>query len=245
MRFKIISALAMVAALAIGVTASNASFRSEVGAKIKVAKAGAPAKITFTLDNTDTENVPRRVSQVIVTSKIGKFNNKAVPQCKVAIPSNALGNNTGDQLSCPKASKIGSGTFTVNTGVAGQPIPFNDLGVIKGTMKIYNYKPSGSQQAALLFEYYATEPVPAYNYTLTPVTKGGVSTSPIPDVVDLPPNVANLLVVTPPPNITYRTLSVAHAVFTLDSPKPKKGKKPFLTLSSTKNMDISIVMERP
>lgn len=244
MRIKIISAVAVIAALAIGATASNATFRSEVAVKVKLAKAGAPAKLTMVIDNTDSANVPDRISSVVVTSKVAKFNSKAVPQCSTPVPSNAAGNNTGAALNpaCPKGSKIGSGKFTANTGIEGQPIPFNDLGVINGAINVYNYKPGPGEQAALLFELMSDTPVPdTHQYMRAGVTKGGVVVANIPNVADLPPKVADLL---RNPDMSFRTASMAHSEYTLTAPRPKKGQKPFFTLKNTKNMDFSVVLNR-
>lgn len=247
MRIKIVSIVAVVAALAVGVTASNASFRTEASMKIKIAKAGAPAQTSIVVDNTDSANVPQRISSVVMTSKVAKFNSKALPQCTTKIPTNADGDNNAAALNpaCPSGSKVGSGTFVANTGVVGQPIPFSDLGVIDGTLRVYNYKPQGGEQAALLLEIMSDKPVPdAHQYQRISISNGGVITSVLPNTADLPPNVANLLLINPPTNMNFRTTSMANFKLTVKSPKAKKGKKPFLTLKNTKNMDFSIVLNR-
>jgi hypothetical protein len=247
MRIKIVSLVAVVAALAIGVSASNATFRTETSASIKLAKAGAPATAKIVIDNSDTDFVPAHVKSVVITSKVAKFNSKAVTQCKTKVPNNADGDNTGAALNpaCPSASKIGKGSFRANTGVPGQPIPFNDLGVIDGTINIYNYKPGSGQQAALLLEIMSDTPVPdTHQYMLAGISKRGVITANVPNTTDLPPNVSNLLRVNPPSNMSYRTTSLAHVETTITSPRPKKGKAPFFTLKNTRNIDFSVVLNR-
>lgn len=247
MRIKIVSLVAVVAALAVGVAASNASFRTEATVTVKLAKAGAPAKVSIVIDNTDSANVPQRISSIVMTSKVAKFNSKAVAQCTTAVPTNAAGTNTGAALNpaCPSGSKVGTGTFTANTGVPGQPIPFNDLGVITGTINVYNYKPAAGQQASLLLELMTNTPVPdTHQYMLAGVSSAGVVTSNVPNVADFPPNVANLLRVNPPTDMSYRTGAMAQTTINITSPKAKSGKKPFLTLKNTKNMDFSIVLNR-
>ncbi len=247
MRIKVISVVAAVALVAVGVTASNASFRSEASVKIKLAKAGAPAKVTMVIDNTDSANVPQRISSVVTTSKVAKFNSKAVPQCTSKIPTNADGDNNAAAINpaCPAGSKVGSGKFTANTGVVGQPIPFSDLGKIDGTLNVYNYKPQGGEQAALLLEIMSDTPVPdAHQYSRVSISNSGVLTSTIPNTADLPPKVSDFLRVNPPTDMSYRTTSMAHVEITMTSPKAKKGKKPYFTLKNTKNLDFSIVLNR-
>ncbi|MFY9265327.1 MAG: hypothetical protein WAO61_07870 [Solirubrobacterales bacterium] len=243
MRIKVISAVAIIAALAIGVTASNASLRSEASVKVQVSKPGAPGKATITIDNSDSVNVPARVNSLVISSKVAKFNGKAVTQCKTAVPTNALGNNNAAEINppCPKKSLVGKGTFVINTGIPGQPIP-GDLGTLDGTFKLYNYKTSGGEQAAVLVEVLSQVPVPnAHVYIRAGVSKSGVITAAIPNTADLPPTISNLL---RNPDASYRTTSLAKAKFTITSPRPARGKKPFFTLKNNKNLDFSIVLNR-
>ncbi|MBI4898810.1 MAG: hypothetical protein HY827_10655 [Actinobacteria bacterium] len=247
MRTKVISVVAAVAVMAIGVTVSNASFRSEASMQVKLAKPGAPAKVHIVIDNSDSVNVPVHISSVVTTSKVAKFNGKAIPQCTTKIPTNADGDNTAAALNpaCPSGSKVGTGTFVANTGVPGQPIPFNDVGVINGTLNLYNYKTQGGEQAAMLLEIMSDTPVPdAHQYARMGVSNSGVITSVLPNTADLPEKVSNLLRVNPPTDMSYRTTSMAHVDLTIKSPTPKKGKKPFFTLKNTKNLDFSIVLNR-
>lgn len=243
MRIKILSFAAVVAALAIGVTASNASFRSETSAKVTIAKAGAPAKVVMTIDNTDTTKVPERISSVVISSKVAKFNGSAVPACGTAVPTNAAGTNNAGKINppCPAKSKVGKGTWVANTGTPGEPIP-PDLGTLSGTMNVYNYKKAGGEQAALLMEVMSDIPVPnAHQYIRVGVSNSGVLNAVLPNTADLPPTVANFL---RNPNLTFRTTSMSKVVTTITSPKPAKGKKPFMTLKNLKNIDFSIVLNR-
>lgn len=241
MRIRLISIVAGVAALAIGVTASQASLTGGTNVKVKLAKAGAPAQVTVAIDNTDKVNVPRRISSVLVTSKDAKWNSKAVPFCKKSVPTNAAGTNTGAALKCPKNSKVGQGKFSVNIGTPGQPIP-TDLGVINGVINVYNYKPQGGEQAALLLEEITDRPIPdTHIYIRAGISKSGVFTAIVPNTGDLPPNVSNLL---RNPDLSYRTTALASVTVTLSSPRAKRGKRPFLTLKSLKNIDVSVVLNR-
>lgn len=243
MRIKILSLVAVVAALAVGVTTSNASFRSEVSVKATLAKAGAPAKVAMTIDNTDSAKVPERISSVVVTSKGVKFNSSAVKACTSKVPTNADGDNNAAEINppCPAKSKVGKGSSILNTGTPGQPIP-PDLGTLTSTINIYNYKKSGGEQAALLLEALSDIPVPnAHVYIRVGISNSGVATSLVPNTADLPPAVANFL---RNPDLSYRTTSLAKVAYTITSPRPAKGKKPFMTLKSTKKMDFSVVLNR-
>jgi hypothetical protein len=210
-----------------------------VSAKVSIKKAGAPATVKLLIDNTDNAVVPQRISAIQIASKTAKFNSKAVPQCKSEIPTNAKGNNNAAEITpaCPKKSKVGTGKFTVNTGTPGQPIPA-DLGTISGDINVYNYKPGGGQQAALLLEIMSDTPVPnAHQYQLATVSKSGVISATVPNTQDLPPAVKNIL---SPPNAP-RSTALAKLETTIKSPS---GKKPFLTLRNLKNIDFSVTLQR-
>jgi len=239
MRIKLIVIATAIAALAVGVGTSSATLNSQTSAKVSLAKAGAPATVQLIIDNTDNAVVPQRISAIQIASKSAKWNSKAVAQCKSTVPTNALGNNNAAEITppCPKASKVGTGTFTVNTGTVGQPIPA-DLGTISGDINIYNYKPGGGQQAALLLEIMSDVPVPnAHQYSLATVSKAGVISATVPNTDDLPPAVKNIL---SPPSAP-RTTSLANLKTTIKSPA---GKKPFLTLKNLKNIDFSVTLQR-
>ncbi|MFY9487257.1 MAG: hypothetical protein WAP35_00980 [Solirubrobacterales bacterium] len=240
MRIKVITAVAIVAAMAIGVTASNAALRTEASVRIQVKKPGAPAKAIIKVDNTDPGVVPQRVSVLTIASKVAKFNGSAIPACKTPVPSNALGNNNAGEINppCPSKALVGKGKFSANTGIPGQPLPA-DFGTIDGDIKAFNYKKSGGEQAALLIELSSDTPVPnAHQYMRVGITKGGVIRATIPNTADLPPQVSNLL---RNPDGSYRTTSMASMNLTLSSPR---GKKPFFTLKQVKNLDFQVVLER-
>lgn len=240
MRIKVITAVAIVAAMAVGVTASNAALRTEANLRVQVKKPGAPAKAIIKIDNTDPGVVPQRVSTLVIASKVAKFNGSALPACKTPVPSNALGNNNAGEINppCPSKTLVGKGTFIANTGITGQPLPA-DFGTIDGDMRVYNYKKSGGEQAALLVELRSDIPVPnAHQYLRAGITKGGVIRATIPNTADLPPQVSNLL---RNPDGSYRTTSMANMSLTLASPR---GKKPFFTLKQVKKLDFQIVLER-
>lgn len=243
MRTKILSLVAVVAALAVGVSASSASFRSETSAKVTLAKAGAPATLVMKVDNTDTLKVPDRISSVVVTSKSAKFNSAAVPACTTAVPTNAAGTNNAAEINpkCPAKSKVGKGTWIANTGTPGQPIPA-DLGTLSGTTNIYNYKKAGGEQAALLMELMSDIPVPnAHQYIRVSISNSGVVTALVPNTADLPPAVANFL---RNADLSYRTTSMAQVNYTINKLTPKKGKKPFFTMKNLKKIDFSVVLNR-
>lgn len=248
MRFKMIIALAVIAAVAVGVTASNAALRSETSLKIKLAKAKAPASVVMKVDNSNFNTpgnpygggiVPERINEVVITSKSAKWSGKGAVQCKIPIPSAAAGNNTGAIANpgCPAKSKVGTGDFIATAGTPGQPYDTGDAGVITGTLTIYNYKPSGGAQAALLLEAKSKNPVPnVYQYILATV-KGGVLKASIPNMADLPVSLSNLFKV----GDTYKTLSMATMNTKINSPK---SKTPLLTLNNFKSMDFSVVLNR-
>ena len=77
MRFKLITVLAALAALAIGVTTSNAGLHSKTDMKMKLAKEKAPAEVVMNVDNTHTIGgvgvVPERINQVVIKSSAAKW----------------------------------------------------------------------------------------------------------------------------------------------------------------------------
>jgi hypothetical protein len=238
MRIKLFVIAVAIAALAVGVTSSSATLNTSTSANVNVPKPGGPGSVKLVIDNTDNAVVPQRISKVTIASKAAKFNSKAVPQCKSKVPTNADGDNNAAEITpaCPKASKVGSGKFTVNTGTVGQPIP-SDLGTISGDVNIYNYKPSGGTQAVLLLEIMSDIPVPnAHQYQLAPISKAGVISTTVPTTDDLPPAVKNIL---SPPGAP-RTTSLAHFETTIKS----HGKKPFFTLKQNKKLDFNVTLER-
>lgn len=244
MRYKLIAVATAIAALAVGVGSSSATLRSETSANVNVSKPGAAGSVKLVIDNTDSAVVPQRIAKVNIASKVAKWNSKAVPQCTSKVPTNADGDNNAGEITppCPKGSKVGTGKFTANTGYVGQPIP-PDLGTLTGEIVIYNYKPAGGEQAALLLEILSDTPVPnAHQYTRAGISKAGVISALVPNTSELPPQVANFL--TPPAPALQRTTSLAHLETTIKSPSVKKGKKPFFTLKNNKKLDFSITLER-
>lgn len=246
MRFKLITVLAALAALAVGVTASNAGLHSSTTVKIKIAKAKAPASVVMNIDNTHTNAagvgiVPERINQVVITSKAAKWYSKGAVQCKVVIPSAAAGNNDGSDIgkNCPSKSKIGSGTFIANAGTPGTVYDPGDAGRITGVMKVYNYKAPAGAQAALLLDAESKTPVPGVHQYILAVVKGGKLTASVPNMADLPTNLSNLF--KNPDGVTYKTLSMATMNTSLKSPS---AKRPLLTLNNFKSMDFAVELNR-
>lgn len=242
MRFKLITVLAAIAALAVGVATSNAGLRSETSLKIKLAKAKAPASVVMNIDNTNTAGlVPERINQVVISSKTAKWSGKGAAQCAITIPSTAAGNNDGSDVgkNCPAKSKVGKGTFIANAGTVGVAYDPGDAGKITGTITIYNYKPAGGSQAALLIDAVSKTPVEGVHQYMLAQIRGGVLTANIPNMADLPVNLSNLF--KNPDLVTYKTLSMATMNTTITSPK---SKHPLLTLNNFKNMDFSVVLNR-
>lgn len=233
MRIKMILIATVVAALAIGVSVSNAALQQSVKVNVKVAKPGAAGSVSVNYTNQDDAGiVPQRTASLVVTSKVAKWNSSGAGVCKSPIPVNPAANNVAEiSPACPSSSKVGKGTFTVNTGTVGQPIPA-ELGTISGNVNVYNYKPAGGSQAALLFEILSDSPVQnAHEYTLGQITRSGTLSAKIPNTTDLAPALQQFL--------TGRTTSLTSLNLTIKSPKVKKGKKPLFTLKNTKNLDIA------
>lgn len=243
MRIKVIAiATAIVAALAIGALSSNAALQQDMSANVKLSKGKAGNAATVSLNFVNEEDngtVPQRISEVTLSSKIIKFNPKAAPYCNISIPKNPDPANDASSktLNCPKKSKLTTGKFTAVTGTPGQAIPA-DVGVINGEVRVFNYKPSGGQQAALLLEIWSNVPVQnGHVYQLATVSKSGVLTTTVPRTTDLPPAIADIL--------TGRQTVLTRFNLTLNG-KARQGKKPYLTLKKgfEKSLDVRLQIKR-
>jgi hypothetical protein len=155
MRTKLILIATVVAALAIGVTASNAALQNSVSISLKFKKAGGPGTLALSLTNVEDGGlVPQRIAKMIISSSSGVYNSKALPYCHIVptltkggkdeIPTNAAGNNKSDFLApqpggknqdvvlqnCPLNSLVGKGTFEAVVGNVGQPYDPAQAGLI-------------------------------------------------------------------------------------------------------------------
>ncbi|MGH2959914.1 MAG: hypothetical protein ACRDKE_09930 [Solirubrobacterales bacterium] len=257
MRTKLILIATVVAALAIGVTASNAALQNSVSVSLKFKKAGGPGQLKLSLTNTeDGDLVPARIAKLIISSKSGVYNSKALPYCKIVpsntvggpdvIPTNAAGNNTSAFLApepgrsnpptvlknCPLKSLVGQGTFEAVVGTQGQPFDRAQAGFITGKTYLFNYKPRAGDTLAFVAWIQSDNPVPNANqYQYVGVSKKGVITTVLPARADIPPNIADLL----PPGI----ISMTKLSLTLKSPTPPKGKKPIFSIKNFSNLDVS------
>lgn len=258
MRIKLIAIATVVAALAIGVTASQASLQQTVSVNVKFKKAGGPGSIKVSLTNLEPSGgnpdalVPERISQLIVKSKSVKYNSKAYPYCKIippgsttdTIPTNQAGNNNSDFLApepnqqnsstvlknCPLKSLIGKGSFEAVVGTVRQPFDPSQSGLITGKVYAYNYKPRSGDQAAMVVWIQSDNPVPNANqYQYVGISKSGTITAVLPSRGDIPTKIADLL---PPGTISMTKLSLE-----LKSQKVK-GKVPF-TIKSFSNLDVT------
>jgi hypothetical protein len=240
MRIKLIVLATAVAAIALGASVSTAALQSGTDVVVKLKKAGAPATAVITINNTDTAGiVPEPITNVTIKSAVAKFNGKAITQCKTPVPTGAANNGGKINPACPSKSKVGSGSFIVNTGKVGQPLP-SEFGTIDGKINIYNYKPSGGGNAALLMEVLSQTPVPNTHVYVVATIKGGTITARVPKMEDLPPAVIEIL---SPPSQPQNARVVSLAKITT-SIKPPKSKKPFFTLKNTKNLSFSVTLDR-
>lgn len=256
MRIKLIAIATMVAALAIGVTASNAALQNTVSVQLKFKKAGGPGSLKLSLTNTEDGGlVPQRIAKMIISSSSGVYNSKALPYCKIVptqtvggkdeIPTNAAGNNTSDFLApepggknsatvlknCPLNTLVGKGTFEAVVGTVGQPYNPAQAGLVTGKAYLFNYKPRSGDQAAFVAWIQSNNPVPNANqYQYVGISKKGVITTILPNRGDIPPNIAAVL--------PEGTISMTKLNLTLTSPKPKKG-KPIFSVKSFSNLNVS------
>jgi hypothetical protein len=255
MRTKLILIATVVAALAIGVTASNAALQNSVSVDLKFKKAGGPGSLALSLTNReDGDLVPQRIAKMIISSSSGVYNSKALPYCKIipagassdTIPTNAAGNNNSEFLApqpggknpanvlknCPLKSLVGKGTFEAVVGTVGQPFNRAQAGFITGNVYLYNYKPRSGDTLAFVAWIQSDNPVPNANqYQYVGVTKKGVITTVLPNRSDIPPNIANVLA----PGV----ISMTQLKLKLTAPKPPKGKKPIFSVKSLSNLNIS------
>jgi hypothetical protein len=262
MRIKLIALATVVAALAIGVTASQASLQQSVSVNVKFKKAGGPGTVSVNLENLEPAGgnpdalVPERIAKLIVSSKSIAYNSKALPYCKVVpsetvggkdeIPTNAAQNNLSHQLTpepgasntqtilknCPTKSLIGKGTFEAVVGTVRQPFDPSQAGLITGKIFSYNYKPRPGDQAAFVVWIQSSNPVPNANQ----YSYVGVSKKGV-----LTASIPTRDEI--PPNIASAlpegTISLTKLKLTLTAPKPPKGKKPAFTIKSFSNLDVT------
>jgi hypothetical protein len=258
MRTKLIAIATVVAALAIGVTASQASLQQSISVNVKFKKAGGPGTVAVDLQNLEPSGsnpdalVPERIAKLIVTSKSIAYKTKAVPYCKVVpsetvggkdeIPTNAAQNNLSHQLTpepgasnsqtilknCPTASLIGKGTFEAVVGTVRAAFDPSQAGLITGKVFAYNYKPRSGDQAAFVTWIQSSNPVPNANQ----YTYVGVSKKGV-----LTANIPTRDEI--PPNIASAlpegTISLTKLKLTLES----KGKKPLFTIKNFSNLDVT------
>jgi hypothetical protein len=255
MRTKLILIATVVAALAIGVTASNAALQNSVSVNLKFKKAGGPGSLKLALTNTEDGNlVPARIAKIIISSKSGVYNSKALPYCKIVptntvggkdeIPTNAAGNNRSEQLApepgaaapdtvkknCPLKSLVGKGTFEAVVGTQGQPYDPSQAGLITGKVFVYNYKPRAGDTVGFVAWIQSDNPVPNANqYQYISVSKKGVITTVLPSRAEIPQNIADLL----PPGI----ISMTKVNLTLTAPANGK-KKPIFSVKNFSNLDV-------
>jgi hypothetical protein len=262
MRTKLIALATVVAALAIGVTASQASLQQSVSVNVKFKKAGGPGTVSVKLENLEPSGgnpnalVPERISKLIVSSKSIAYNSKALPYCKIVpsetvggkdeIPTNAAGNNLSHQLSpepggsnsavvlknCPTKSLLGKGTFEAVVGTVRAAFDPSQAGQITGKVYSYNYKPRPGDQAAMVVWIQSDNPVPNANQ----YTYVGVNKKGV-LTAEIPTRdqiPANIAAALPDGIISLTKLNL-----TLNAPKPPKGKKPAFTIKSFSNLDVT------
>lgn len=289
MRIKLTAIAVAIFALAVGATTSQAALQNAVKANVKFAKAGGPGSIELQLVNMDTNGplpegkplsanqlesmllrktalqgvkTPERISRIIVSTKAGKYNSKALPYCtltdasgnKPGIPSRANPPFSGAESlapipgsrynakstlkGCPLKSLVGKGKFTANVGMPGVPYDLSQSGGIAGDVYVYNYKPARGDALGTIAMLVASIPVPVNQYIYTGMSKAGRLTVKVPNRDELP---SRLEEVVPPGVVSMTSMDVK-----LTAPKPpstgkgkkKKPGKPLFTIKSFKNLDI-------
>lgn len=255
MRTKVIFLVTVIAALAVGVTASNASLQQSLSVNVNFKKAGGPGNFKVSFVNVEDGGlVPERIARMVITSKSVKYNSKALPYCKIiptgsstdTIPTNAAGNNNSEFLApepgqsnaatvlknCPLKSLVGKGTFEAVVGNVRQAYDPSAAGLVTGKVFLYNYKPRSGDQAAMVAWVQSDNPVPNANqYLYVGVSKAGVINSVLPNRSDIPTKISDLL--------PQGVISMTKLSLTLTAPKPaKKNGKPLFTIKNFSKLDV-------
>lgn len=196
--------------------------------------------------------VPERVSKLILQTSSAKFNSKALPYCELYdesgnkrdIPTRASGmtgteqytylpganNNQYVKKNCPSSSIVGKGSFTAVVGTPGQPYDPSQSGAISGNMYLYNYKPRSGDRLGTLALLEAKDPVPANQYIYAGVDSRNVLRAIVPRRSELPTNLDA--------SIPAGEVGMTSLLMKLVAPKPKKGKKPIITIKSFSNVSV-------
>jgi len=233
MRVKFLAIATGVFAIALGGVASGALQQTEE-VSVKTKGPGEYTTISAKISNTDPVKVPERISQIVVSSKLLKWNAKGAAVCSLQLRSD------GEFMSpkCPANTVIGKGTFRGVLGIPGKAYPTDSLGKAGGTITLYNYKPPAGTKVGILAEAHTIKDAnyqsaaEATQYILGGVTAAGKETIDIPNLKGLPPQLRDII----PP---CRFVVFTEANINLTPPKPKKGKAPFVTTKKG-NIDASI-----
>jgi hypothetical protein len=191
MRIKILAIGAVMAAVIGGGTAS-AALQNQLNVDILQKAQGKPATVKVYAQNYDSAGkVPERISQVVLKSKSAKWNGKAVTKCTSPIPDKNLPAGPITPA-CPSKSLIGTGTAVALAGNAGEAVPpQGGANYITSKLKFYNYKPQSGAKVSILIEAVSDQPIPdATIYMTANVDSKGTLTAKIPNVSDIPTNLA-------------------------------------------------------
>jgi hypothetical protein len=199
--------------------------------------------------------VPQRIKRLVVQSSSVRYNRKALPYCTVIfngqrkLPTRADGMTGAEELTyvpgkqnsaavakaCPRASIIGTGSFSATVGTPGQPYNPAQAGALEGTIVVYNYVPASGDTMGTVVRLNVQNPVPATQYLYVGVSRRGVLTANVPARSEIP---TNLDAAIPPGEVSLATM-----MLTLKAPTPKRTRsgrrgKPIFTIRSFSRLNV-------
>lgn len=232
MRIKILVIGAALAAV-VGGGSATAALQNQLTVDVLQKAQGKPATVKVFAVNEDSANkIPERISKVVLKSKSAKWNGKAVPKCTSPLPDKNL--PAGPiQPACSSKALVGSGSAIVLAGVAGETVPpQGGANYVTSKLKIYNYKPQPGAKVSMLIEATSDQPIPdAKLYVVANVDSKGTLTANIPNVGDIPTNLAQFY--------PGKNLNIIRFQATLNS----KRTKYFMLKKGNLNADLTVTRE--
>jgi hypothetical protein len=221
----------------LGTGNAGAALQNQLNVDIIQKSQGKPATVKVYASNKDTNpdgslrNIPERISKVVVKSKSAKWNPRAVKKCTSPVPSKEVGGTIVP--ACPSSTQVGTGSGVILAGKAGrQAPPRGSAYYAEGTIKIFHYQTQPGDKVTLLVETISDQPVPdAHLYVLAHVDSRGTLTANIPNVGDIPLNLAQFY--------PERDLCVIEFSATLN---PRRTKF-FMLKKGNLNMELSVKRE--
>lgn len=235
-RIRILLAGACIAAV-LGTGSAGGALQNQLNVDILQKSQGKPATVKVYATNKDTNpdgslrNIPERISKVVVKSKSAKWDPRAVKKCTSPLPTKEVGGTIVP--ACSASTQVGSGSGVILAGKAGQPAPPRGSAYYaEGSIKIFHYATQPGDKVTLLIETISDQPVPdAHLYVLAHVDARGTLTTNIPNVADIPLNLAQFY--------PGRDLCVIEFTATLN---PKRSKF-FMLKKGNLNMELSVTRE--